>query len=67
MIRAGLGFALLPDYATSILPKGVVVKMLALNPPPRLSLVVAHRRTRHDVALTAFKKILCESFAAPEE
>ena len=39
MIRAGIGFALLPDYATSILPKGVVVKPLAWNPAPVVSLV----------------------------
>ena len=29
MIRAGIGFALLPDYAASILPKGVVVRTLS--------------------------------------
>lgn len=66
MIRAGLAFALLPDYATSILPKGVAVKTLAVHPPPRVSLVVAHRRTRRDGALVAFKKILCQCFTAPE-
>src|SRR5580658_90980 len=29
MIRAGIGFGLLPDYAMSILPKGVVARTLA--------------------------------------
>ncbi len=65
MIRAGLGFALLPDYATSILPSGVVVKPLAVIPPPMVPLVVAHRRTRRDGAIVAFKKILRGCFPAP--
>jgi LysR family hca operon transcriptional activator len=66
MIRAGLGFALLPDYATSILPHGVVVKPLAWNPPPLVSLVVAHRRTNQQGAIAAFKKILRACFPPPE-
>ena len=65
MIRAGLGFALLPDYATSILPRGVVVKSLAVSPPPMVPLVVAHRRTRRDSAIAAFKKLLRGCFPAP--
>jgi LysR family transcriptional regulator, hca operon transcriptional activator len=66
MIRAGLGFALLPDYATSILPRGVVVRPLAVNPPPMVPLVVAHRRTRRDGPVAAFKRILRECFPALE-
>lgn len=64
MIRAGLGFALLPDYATSILPRGVVVKPLAVHPPPLVSLVVAHRRSRRDGTIAAFMNILRECFPA---
>jgi LysR family transcriptional regulator, hca operon transcriptional activator len=62
MIRAGIGFALLPDYAASILPKGVVVKRLAWNPEPVVSLVVAHRKGKPTVEMLAFKKILRECF-----
>ncbi|MGP0074525.1 MAG: LysR substrate-binding domain-containing protein [Bryobacteraceae bacterium] len=64
MIRAGIGFALLPDYATSILPKGVVVKMLAWNPAPVVSLVAAHRKGRPKGEILAFMKLLRESFCA---
>jgi LysR family hca operon transcriptional activator len=64
MIRAGMGFALLPDYATSILPKGVVIKPLAWNPDPVVSLVVAHRRGKPTAEMLAFKKLLRECFPA---
>jgi LysR family transcriptional regulator, hca operon transcriptional activator len=66
MIRAGLGFALLPDYATSILPSAVTVKPLAVKPAPMVPLVVAHRRTKGEGAIAAFKKILRECFPAIE-
>ena len=64
MIRAGIGFGLFPDYATSILPQGVVVKPLAWDPAPVVSLVVAHRRTKQTAAMLAFKKLLRECFPA---
>ena len=64
MIRAGIGFGLFPDYATSILPKGVVVKPLAWEPAPLVSLVVAHRRRKQTAAMLAFKKVLRECFPA---
>ncbi len=64
MIRAGMGFALLPDYATSILPHAVVAKPLAWNPEPVVSLVVAHRRGNPAAAMLAFKKLLRECFPA---
>ena len=62
MIRAGMGFALLPDYAASILPKGVVIKPLAWTSAPVVSLVVAHRKGKPTAAMLAFKKLLRECF-----
>jgi LysR family transcriptional regulator, hca operon transcriptional activator len=64
MIRAGIGFGLFPDYATLILPKGVVVKPLAWNPPPVVSLVVAHRKGKPKVEILAFMKLLRGCFPA---
>ena len=64
MIRAGMGFALLPDYAASILPSGVVARPLAWSPAPVVSLVVAHRRGRPTASMLAFKKLLRECFPA---
>jgi LysR family hca operon transcriptional activator len=62
MIRAGIGFALLPDYATSILPNGVVAKSLAWTTAPVVSLVAAHRRGKQTAPMLAFKKLLRECF-----
>ena len=64
MIRAGIGFALLPDYAASILPKGVVSRPLAWNPAPVVSLVVAHRKGKPTAEMLAFMKLLRECFPA---
>jgi len=64
MIRAGIGFALLPDYAASILPKGVVVKPLAWNPAPVVSLVVAHRKGKATAQMLGFKRLLRSCFPA---
>jgi len=64
MIRAGIGFALLPDYATSILPNGVVTRPVTWSPAPVVSLVVAHRKGKPTAAMVAFKKLLRECFPA---
>ena len=64
MIRAGMGFALLPDYAESILPSGVVARTLAWSPAPVVSLVVAHRKGKPTASMLAFKKLLRECFPA---
>jgi LysR family hca operon transcriptional activator len=64
MIRAGIGFALLPDYAASILPNGVVAKPLAWNPAPVVSLVVAHRKGKATAQMLAFKRLLRSCFPA---
>jgi len=41
LVQEGLGFALLPDSVRSLLPPGVVVKPLAYEPAPTVSIVVA--------------------------
>jgi LysR family hca operon transcriptional activator len=64
MIRAGIGFALLPDYAASILPHGVVVKPLAWTPAPVVSLVMAHRRGKATAEMLAFRDLMRDCFPA---
>jgi LysR family transcriptional regulator, hca operon transcriptional activator len=64
MIRAGIGFALLPDYAASILPRGVVVKPLAWSPAPVVSLVMAHRRGKATADMLAFRELMRDCFPA---
>jgi LysR family hca operon transcriptional activator len=58
MVAAGLGFALLPEYVTSIMPRGVVAKTLYLDPPPHLMLVSVCRKEDTFPALTSFREVV---------
>jgi LysR family transcriptional regulator, hca operon transcriptional activator len=62
MVAAGLGYALLPEYVKSIMPRGVVAKTLHLDPPPHLSLVSVCRKGDTLPALHAFRNIVRECF-----
>ena len=64
MIRAGIGFALLPDYAASILPRGVVVKPLSWTSAPVVSLVMAHRKGKATPEMLAFRDLMRDCFPA---
>jgi LysR family hca operon transcriptional activator len=65
MVAAGLGFALLPEYVESILPRNVIVRQLDYNPVPSISLVAAYRTNDKLPALHAFMEMLDECFARP--
>lgn len=58
MVAAGLGFALLPEYVKSILPRGVVTKPLEWQPIPSISLMVAYRASDELPILGAFLNVL---------
>jgi len=62
MVAAGLGFALLPEYVKSILPRGVITKPLDWQPVPSISLVVAYRASDELPILGAFLKVLRQHF-----
>jgi LysR family transcriptional regulator, hca operon transcriptional activator len=62
MVAAGLGFALLPEYVKSILPRGVVTKPLEWQPSPSISLMVAYRASDELPILGAFLKVLRRHF-----
>lgn len=62
MVAAGLGFALLPGYVKSILPRGAVTKPVDCDPVPTASLVAAYRRGAQLPALRAFMKTVRECF-----
>jgi LysR family transcriptional regulator, hca operon transcriptional activator len=62
MVAAGLGFALLPEYVKSILPRGVVTKPLEWQPSPSISLMVAYRKSDELPILGAFLKVLRKHF-----
>ena len=63
LVRAGVGFALLPEYVHAILPDGVVTRPLDWEPAPSLPVVLAHRRDDRLPALDAFKHVLREVLA----
>lgn len=64
LVRAGVGFALLPEYVQSILPAGVVTRPLDWQPAPSLSVVAAYRRNDNLPMLAAFKRVLADTVAA---
>ena len=66
LIRAGVGFALLPDYVSAILPKGVLLRPLEWQPTPTVPLVVA-RRNDSSATLSAFMKLVRECFPLPSK
>lgn len=65
LVRAGVGFALLPEYVQAILPDGVVTRPLDWDPAPSLPVVLAHRRADHLPALEAFKRVLRQTLTTP--
>jgi LysR family transcriptional regulator, hca operon transcriptional activator len=65
MVAAGLGFALLPEYVKSILPRGVIVRPLDYHPVPSISLVAAYRTSDELPPLHAFMELLDECFTRP--
>jgi len=54
LVQEGLGFALLPDSMGALLPPGVVVKPLKVNPAPTVSIVVAWKMGNTSPLVSAF-------------
>ena len=63
MVAAGLGFALLPEYVKSVLPRGVVTRPLEWKLVPSISLMVAYRANDELPILGSFLKVLRRHFA----
>ncbi len=61
MVRAGLGFAVLPEYVRAILPAGVVATELDWHPAPTVSVVVAHLKDGQLPIVAKFKSVLREA------
>jgi LysR family hca operon transcriptional activator len=59
-VAASLGFSLLPDYISGVLPASVVAKPLDIDPPPLVDLLVAYRKTDSLPALTCLLSLLRE-------
>ena len=59
-VKAGVGFALLPDYIEAILPPDLVVRPLDMPKPPTIDLLVAYRKDDHLPAMTFVLNLLQE-------
>jgi LysR family hca operon transcriptional activator len=59
-VAAGLGFGLLPDMATEIAPRTIVVRPLDLDPQPGFDVLVAYRKDDRSPALRFFLSLLRE-------
>ena len=66
MVAAGLGYALLPDYVSAILPDRAVVRPLDSVPEPTVTIVMAHRKGDQSPLVRAFRQIVRESFPPPD-
>ncbi|MEP7352030.1 MAG: LysR substrate-binding domain-containing protein [Acidobacteriota bacterium] len=65
LIRNGVGFGLLPDYVSSILPRGVVLRHLDLKPEPMVPLMVAMCSRTQSPLLPGFLRLVRECFPLP--
>lgn len=68
LVQEGLGFALLPESVGSLLPPGVVLKPLAGDPVPNVSIVVAWKTGNSSPLVRSFVELArqsCGAQAAP--
>jgi LysR family hca operon transcriptional activator len=65
LVQEGLGFALLPESVGSLLPPGVVLKPLASDPVPMVSIVVAWKSGNTSPLVRAFVDLVRKSCGAP--
>ena len=67
LVQEGLGFALLPDSVGSLLPPGVVLKPLACDPTPMVSIVVAWKSGNTSPLVRAFVDLVRQSSGTPRD
>jgi LysR family transcriptional regulator, hca operon transcriptional activator len=60
MVRANLGFALLPEYVKTILPERVIVRPLDWQLPLSLKVLMAHRADDHLPAIDGFARVVLD-------
>ena len=60
LVQDGLGYALLPDSVGALLPPGVVLKPLASNPAPTVSVAVAWKSGQVPPLVRAFVDVVRE-------
>ena len=61
LVQEGLGFALLPDSVGALLPPGVVLKPLAHDPVPTVSIVLAWKAGNASPLVRTFVDLVRQS------
>jgi DNA-binding transcriptional LysR family regulator len=64
LVQEGLGFALLPDSVGSLLPPGVVLKPLAGDPAPMVTIALAWRSGNASPLVRGFVDLVRQSSGA---
>jgi LysR family transcriptional regulator, hca operon transcriptional activator len=67
LVREGLGFALLPDSVGALLPPGVVIKPLASDPVPEVSIVAAWKRGNGSALVRGFLDLVRQAASRPKD
>jgi hypothetical protein len=67
LVQEGLGFALLPDSVGSLLPPGVVLKPLAGDPTPMVSIAVAWKSGNTSPLVRGFVDLVRQSSGSIRE
>jgi len=65
LIRNGVGFAILPDYVASILPRGVTLRHLEVRPEPVVPLMLARSIRTQSPLLPGFLRLVRQCFPLP--
>ena len=67
LVQEGLGFALLPDSVGSLLPPGVILKPLAWDPTPMVSIAVAWKSGNASPLVRGFVDLVRQSSGMPRD
>jgi DNA-binding transcriptional LysR family regulator len=67
LVQEGLGFALLPDSVGSLAPPGVILKPLAWEPTPMVSIAIAWKSGNTNPLVRGFVDLARQSTGAPHD
>jgi DNA-binding transcriptional LysR family regulator len=67
LVQEGLGFALLPDSISALLPPGVTFRPLDCNPVPTVSVLVAWKAENASKLVRELVDLACRCGSAPKD
>jgi DNA-binding transcriptional LysR family regulator len=66
-VQEGLGFALLPDSISALLPPGVTFRPLDCDPVPTVSVLVAWKRGNGSRRVRELVDLVCRCCSEPKD